>query len=135
MRGKKAIFEKFISLFQKRHYEDLLSLVDPKFSWELKGIPAWKGKYNLKKMLALYGRLQRTADIKMHVKLQRLIFADKYAVAHLSQSVKEYGQLHTIDAIWMMELNRSGNKLLRIQSFLLASPEIQSYAEMLKAAA
>jgi hypothetical protein len=135
MAGKRSTFDKFILLFQKGQYEDLFFLIDPKFQWELRGIPSWQGKYSLKRIKALYNKLNASLEAKMHIKLHQLIVADKYAVAYLTQSVKQYGQKYAMDAIWLMELNRRGNKILRIQSFLMASPEIQSYAEMMKAAA
>lgn len=134
MTSKKAVVEKFLHCFQKGQYEELICLVDPKFRWEIKGIPAWKGTYSLNRIKGLYKKLQTKTEAKLHSKVHDLILADKCAIVHLTQSVRQYGERHTIDAIWIMYLNRSGNKILRIQSFLMASPEIQSYAEMLKAA-
>lgn len=130
------VFESLMNFFQNNEFDQMYALCDPNVHWQIKGVPALEGTYNLQKIKDLNNRIFEATQGKRNVTLHELLTEDKKAVVHFVQVfTQNEGKRIPLDTIWLIELNKEGTKVARIESFILSNPDVNAFGELIKKAA
>lgn len=131
----RPLFEKFLNYFHTVDYEQMYNLIDPNARWEIKGVPAMEGVYNLQKIKELNKKIHDLTKGKVKAELHEILTEGKKCVAHFTHQLNVEGKSISYDAVWFLELNNEGTKVVRAESIISANPEFFSFAEKIKKAA